>query len=116
MEAPGAEIHWAPGSIAPYDGAMTTRSRDYRGPYDLRAMQDLASRVWRPGARWHIGDLAWQRFQHVGREPGDRTRTWADGDTVIGWGWLSLPAELDLLVDPARTDIVAEILRWFAHE
>jgi predicted N-acetyltransferase YhbS len=99
---------------------MTVRAWDYRGPFDLRAMQDLARRVWRTTSRWHIGDIAWGRFQHAGREPEWRTRLWADGDTVIGWGWIALPAtadapaSLDLLVDPDRPEIVAEILAWFA--
>jgi predicted N-acetyltransferase YhbS len=107
-------VRHSQGSWRSYDGAMALRSWDYRGPYDLRTMQDLASRLWRPGARWHVGDLAWNRFQHIGREPERRTRIWADGDTVIGWGWLSLPAELDLLVDSDRPEIVSEILDWFA--
>jgi len=83
-------------------------SWDYRGPYDLRAMQDLARRLWYPGARWHIGDLAWRRFQHVGREPRWRTRLWSDA----AWGWVVAPGELELLVDPAHPDLVAEVLAW----
>jgi ribosomal protein S18 acetylase RimI-like enzyme len=89
------------------------RTWDYRGPYDLRAMQDLTRHVWRPGARWHIGDLAWRRFQHAGREPEWRTRLWSGADTVVAWAWIVSPGELEMVVDPARVDVVAEILAWF---
>lgn len=88
--------------------------RPYAGPEDLRAMQRLAQRVWSPGSRWHIGDLAWQRYQHLGREPEWATALWEAGGEVVAWGWAWLPGHLGLLVDPARPDLAAEVLDWFA--
>jgi predicted N-acetyltransferase YhbS len=76
-------------------------------------MQDLASRIWRPGARWHIGDLAWGRFHHLGREPEWSTHLWTDIDEPVAWAWITEPGHLDLLVDPAHADVVPEILAWF---
>jgi predicted N-acetyltransferase YhbS len=94
------------------------RDWDYRGPYDLRAMQDLTRHLWRPGARWHIGDLVWRRFQHAGREPEWRTRLWSGADTedlagLVAWAWIVAPGELEMVVDPARVDVVAQVLAWF---
>jgi hypothetical protein len=42
--------------------------RRFEGAGDLRDMQAAAQRIWSPTSRWHIGDLAWGRFMHVGRE------------------------------------------------
>ncbi|WP_424187545.1 GNAT family N-acetyltransferase [Actinokineospora sp. G85] len=54
--------------------------RPYTGPEDLRLMQGLAQRLWSHRSQWHIGDLAWGRFQHLGREPEWPTALWeADG-------------------------------------
>jgi ribosomal protein S18 acetylase RimI-like enzyme len=89
---------------------------DYRGPYDLRAMQDLVRRLWRPGARWHIGDVAWRRYQHVGREPGWRTRLWSVGGDTAAWGWVVAPGDLELVVDPEHGDVVSEILSWAGQQ
>lgn len=91
--------------------AVTRRS--YTGPGDLRAMQNLARRIWSKSSSVHVGDLAWQRFQHVGREAEWPTALWeADGE-VVAWGWTSLPAELALLVDPALPGLASEVLGWF---
>ncbi|WP_328613504.1 hypothetical protein OHS18_33205 [Amycolatopsis sp. NBC_00355] len=87
--------------------------RDYTGPDDLRAMQSLAQRIWSPSSSVHVGDLAWQRFQHVGREAEWPTVLWEAGAEVVAWGWVSLPGELSLLVDPARPELASEVLGWF---
>ncbi|MFI6790457.1 GNAT family N-acetyltransferase [Nonomuraea sp. NPDC050383] len=87
----------------------------YEGPDDLRAMQELCSRIWSPGSRWHVGDLAWGRFQHTGREPGWPTRLWRDGGRTVAWGWIDLPGSLDLAVDPARPELARQVLEWFAR-
>ena len=93
------------------------RSRPYEHPRDLRTLQDLASRTWTPGARWHVGEIAWNRLQHVGREPGWRTQIWEDDDgAAVAWGWLWLPEHLDLCVDPAVPDLIDEVLAWFEAE
>ncbi|GAA4439647.1 GNAT family N-acetyltransferase [Actinokineospora soli] len=68
-------------------------------------------RLW--PAHCHIGDLAWQRTQHLGREDEWPTALWWRGDDVVGWGWTHLPGHLDFLTaDPATAD---EILTWFAE-
>jgi hypothetical protein len=92
------------------------RSRPYEHPRDLRTIQDLVSRTWTPGSRWHIGGLAWSRLERVGREPEWPTRIWEDGDTPVAWGWIRLPEHLDLCVDPAFPDLTDEVLDWFESE
>ncbi|WP_072474940.1 GNAT family N-acetyltransferase [Amycolatopsis australiensis] len=91
--------------------AVTRRS--YTGPADLRAMQSLAQRIWSKASSVHVGDLAWQRFQHVGREAEWPTMLCEAGGETVAWGWVSLPGELALLVDPARPELVSEVLAWF---
>jgi GNAT superfamily N-acetyltransferase len=91
-------------------------ARLYTGPDDLRAMQDLASRTWVPGAHWHVGDLAWQRDTFPARVPDRPIRLWtAPGGTVLAWGRLGEPAHLDLAVDPACPELADEVLTWFAE-
>ncbi|MEV0597341.1 GNAT family N-acetyltransferase [Nonomuraea cavernae] len=87
----------------------------YTGGGDLRAMQELSSRIWSPASRWHAGELAWGRFQHTGREAEWPTRLWRAGDTTVAWGWIKLPGHLDLAVDPARAHLADEVLAWFAE-
>jgi len=64
-------------------------------------MQSLAQRVWAPGSRFHIGDIAWGRYCVPNAEAGFRTSLWHDGDVVRAWGWVELPNYLDILVDRA---------------
>lgn len=85
--------------------------RQYTGPADLRAMQSLAERIWSPASHCHIGDLAWQRFEHVGREPAWRTRLWAADGQVVAWGWAEA-GHLSLLVDPAWPELAGSVLDW----
>jgi hypothetical protein len=33
---------------------------------DVRAMQELAQRIWSHESHCHIGDLAWQHYEHAG--------------------------------------------------
>lgn len=77
-----------------------------------RAMQELARHLWGTSGRWHIGDIAYGRFQHLGREADWPTRIWADSDDVTGWGWAELPSDLSFqAADPETADAV---LKWFA--
>ncbi|GAB3146302.1 GNAT family N-acetyltransferase [Microbispora hainanensis] len=95
---------------------MTTARFDRR-PYarvdDLRAMQDLAARLWSPGATWHVGDLAWERFQHTGREHEWPTMLWDAGDSTAAWGWAD-SGHLGLVADPRHPALAGEVLGWFA--
>jgi len=91
------------------------KSRDYAGPADLRAMQALAQALWPKERQFHIGGLAWQRFEHVGREADWPTRLWEADGRVVAWGWI-YERDPDLLyfqVDPAFPALVAEVLDWF---
>ena len=73
-------------------------------------MQRLAveqRRVLGDRAPWHSGDLAWQRWQHPGREDEWDLRTWGDD----AWSWLRLDRGLlDFDVRPDRRELLDEIL------
>lgn len=101
------------GSTSPSGDRGRYRQRPYNGAADLREMQLLAQRLWSPKSRWHPGELAWLRLDHIGREAGWRTSLWYDGDRLVAWGWVKLPGHLDLHLDPAHPELAEEILRWF---
>jgi ribosomal protein S18 acetylase RimI-like enzyme len=88
-------------------------SRDYAAARDLRAMQALTQRVWSLESAFHIGNLAWERFEHVGREPEWRTRLWLAGEAVVAWAWIHEPGHLYYQVDPARPELFDVVLDWF---
>lgn len=84
-------------------------------------MQRMCSRVWSPTARFHPGQLAWNRYS----APVDPDRTAADeaisiwredAGEVVGFGWAESPDWLELQVDAARPTaaaVAAEVLDWF---
>jgi hypothetical protein len=84
---------------------------------DVRAMQALAQEAWRvagPRAEWHVGDVAWGRWQHTAREHEWEVRGW---DGV--WAWLKRPTStLDWLVHPELkgSPRQREVLEWFESE
>ena len=90
------------------------QARDYTGPADVRLMQELAQRLWTQDSRWHIGDLAHGRFQHLGRERDWPTRLWFADGRIVAWGWIELPDHLSFQVDPAHPGLADEVLAWFA--
>jgi ribosomal protein S18 acetylase RimI-like enzyme len=79
-------------------------------------MQRLVQELWAlrgPASAHHVGDLAWQRFQHVGREPSWRTLLWQERDRVVAYGWLFEEEEvLDFCVHPQRLELLGEVLDW----
>ena len=82
-------------------------------------MQDLVTTAWRqlgPKVERHIGDVAWGRFQHVGREPEFRTQLWEEDRDVLAWAWLFRPHTLDYQLHPERPDLLPELLDWFEAE
>ena len=89
-------------------------SRDYAGPEDLRAMQSLTQRLWNIDQHHHIGGLAWQRYEHVGREPEWRTRLWQSDGRVVAWAWLYErdPDVFYLQVDPEHLALMDDALNW----
>lgn len=42
--------------------------RTYKDSSDLKRMQKLTQAIWTLEPNYHIGDLAWQRHRHAGRE------------------------------------------------
>ena len=95
------------------------RVRPYAGPADLRRMQALVTRAWQlrgPKVERHIGDVAWGRFQHVGREPEWRTMLWEEDGDVVAWAWLFRPHTLDYQLHPERPELLAAVLDWFEAE
>ena len=91
--------------------------RDFGGPGDLAAMQEMASRLWSPGSRFHPGQLAWNRYSRpvdpARLDDGEAISIWeADGETV-GFGWAEAPDWLELQVDPAHPEVAEELLDWF---
>lgn len=75
---------------------------------DLRQMQHLAERLWSPGARWHVGDVAWGRAAYRG---GPRpTARWERDGRTVAWAWLEA-GELCWLADPAA-EVADAVLDW----
>jgi ribosomal protein S18 acetylase RimI-like enzyme len=90
-------------------------ARDYAGAADLRRMQRLVQDVWALNgakAAQHVGDLAWQRFQHVGREPLWRTRLWEEDDRTTAYGWVFEEDALDFCIHPERLELLDTVLEW----
>ena len=81
-------------------------------------MQELVAELWRlegPNVETHIGDLAWQRFQHAGREDEWRIRVWEDGGAPVAFAWLRLPATLQYEIHPRPRDreLHDQVITWF---
>ena len=96
--------------------APVTR-RDFSGPDDLRAMQDLCSRTWSRTSRFHPGQLAWSRYYRPvdphALDDGETIGLWCEGGRVVGFGWAEAPDWLELQVDPAHPEAAVEVLEWF---
>jgi len=80
-------------------------------------MQAVTAEAWRlegPRAPLHVGDVAWMRYQHSGREQEWRIRLWQRDGRDIAWAWVR---ESDSLVfwcvlPEARADLVDDVLEW----
>jgi ribosomal protein S18 acetylase RimI-like enzyme len=96
------------------------------GDADIHAMQSLCQRLWSTSTGWHIGDMAWGRRQHIGRDPEWPTAVWerhaaddaataanAPDADVLAWAWVRLPGHLDLAIDPDHPELGSEIMAWF---
>lgn len=79
----------------------------------IREMQRLTQRLWSRSANWHVGDLAWQRFEHVGRESEWQFELWHRDGEVAAWAWEQRGTDLYLQVDPAHPDLADEVLKRF---
>jgi ribosomal protein S18 acetylase RimI-like enzyme len=86
-----------------------------------RRMQALVSELWRlegPRVDNHVGDIAWMRFQHAGREGEWRIRIWEEGDEPVAWGWIRRPGTLGHEIHPRHRGgwLHGELLDWFEAE
>ncbi|WP_347353620.1 GNAT family N-acetyltransferase [Intrasporangium sp.] len=91
---------------------------DFTGPDDLRAMQDMCSRLWSPAARFHPGQLAWNRYSApidpARPRAGEAIAVWRDAaGRAVGFGWAEAPDWLELQVDPAHPAVAEDVLDWF---
>jgi GNAT superfamily N-acetyltransferase len=92
---------------------MTYEKRLYSGPEDLRAMQDLTQKAWSLNARTHIGDLAWGRFSHAGRETDWPTLLCENKAELVGWAWAHLPGTLRFMTKDPDVALASDMLFWF---
>ena len=81
----------------------------------LRRMQAVTSETCRlegPCAPQHVGDLAWMRFQHRGREQEWRVRLWQRNGEDVAWAWLwHSDSKLFWCLKPdLRESLVGEVL------
>jgi ribosomal protein S18 acetylase RimI-like enzyme len=83
--------------------------RIVRGDADIRAVQDLASRLWPVG--WHPGGLGWALARG---QLADEVVLFEGADGVSAWAARSVhePGELLAQVDPARADVADEVVAW----
>ncbi|WP_204077377.1 GNAT family N-acetyltransferase [Planotetraspora phitsanulokensis] len=88
------------------------RRREHAGPVALRAMQGLAVQCFPAAGYRHIGDLTWNWCLALDRAGECPTAIWTEGDTAVAWGWLDLPGELMLQVDPRHPGLADEVLDW----
>jgi ribosomal protein S18 acetylase RimI-like enzyme len=84
-------------------------------------MQALVSELWRlegPHVENHVGDVAWQRFQHTGREHEWRFRIWEEDGAPVAWAWIRRPATLGHEIHPRHRGgaLHDELLDWFEAE
>jgi len=83
----------------------------------VRRMQAVTAEAWRiegPLAPQHVGDVAWMRYQHSGRESEWRVRLWQRHGHDLAWAWLRVPDSLLFwcLLPDVRESLVDEVLEW----
>jgi ribosomal protein S18 acetylase RimI-like enzyme len=81
-------------------------------------MQALVGELWRlegPLVENHVGDVAWMRFQHAGREGEWRFRIWEEEGEPVAWAWIRRPATLGHEIHPRHRGgaLHDELLDWF---
>jgi ribosomal protein S18 acetylase RimI-like enzyme len=88
---------------------------DLRGGFDLLRMLRLTQASWSPTARWHVGDLAWERRLHGGPAAEWPTRLWLEGDVdrPVAWGWITRPDRFELVVGRSEDEsLCLEVVDW----
>jgi ribosomal protein S18 acetylase RimI-like enzyme len=90
-------------------------ARDFAGPEDFRTMQRLTQSVWDRDRPFHAGALAWERYEHIGREPDWPTRLWFDGERLLAWAWLYEhdPDVLYVQIHPDHPSLMDAALDWW---
>ena len=87
--------------------------RTFKDSSDLKRMQKLTQDLWSLESNYHIGDLAWQRYRHAGREDEWITAIWEVDDEPVAWGWAKLPGSLMFQVDPDFAELAKDVIEWF---
>lgn len=87
--------------------------RTYKDSSDLKLMQNLTQAIWTLESNYHIGDLAWQRHRHSGREDEWITGVWEIDGKSAAWGWIKLPGSLTFQVDPNYSELSKVVIEWF---
>ena len=88
--------------------------REYSGIEDLIEMQELVSSTFDARSHWHIGDLAWQRFQHEGADQNWLTYLFEKEDDLVAWGWLEPSGSLNIMVHPSHQEETAPVVDHFS--
>ena len=83
-----------------------------------RRMQALVGELWSlegPRVDNHVGDIAWMRFQHAGREGEWRIRVWEERGAPVAWAWIRRPDTLTHEIHPRHRAgaLHGELLDWF---
>jgi len=83
----------------------------------VRRMQAVTAATWRiegPHAPQHVGDVAWMRYQHSGREHEWRVRIWQRGGEDVAWAWVREPTSTLFwcLRPEVREALVDEVMEW----
>jgi ribosomal protein S18 acetylase RimI-like enzyme len=86
-----------------------------------RRMQQLVAELWRlegPKVENHVGDVAWQRFQHAGREDEWRIRLWEEDGEPVAWAWVRRPPMLQHEIHPRHRGgaLHEELISWFEEQ
>lgn len=93
----------------------TYKIREYNGNEDLPRMQDLVSSYFNIKSDLHIGDIAWQRFQHENMDQTWHTYLVEDAEKLVAWGWLDPHSNLILAVHPSRPEVTSVLIDKFLH-
>jgi len=80
-------------------------------------MQAVTAEAWRVEGRYaplHVGDVAWMRYQHPGREDEWRVRLWQRDGRDVAWAWLRVPDSLlfSCVLPDVRTELLDEVMEW----
>ncbi len=90
-------------------------TREYGGREDLERMQELVSSNFNIRSDFHIGDIAWQRFQHENNDENWPTYLFEDQGKLVAWGWLENSSHLAIVVSPTHPEVTKLVLEEFSR-